>query len=95
MGYRYEQFDTETESWIRIKAPEIKKNMRIKIIDENENEIAEGKLKDLNRLWITETINGIDHILMQMELEFWPPPVKEEVYSTVFPPTAPPWKGKI
>ena len=93
MGYRYEQFDVESESWIRIKDTEIRKNMRIKIIDETEKVIKEGKLKEVDRLWIKEEVNGIEHIYMDLNLEFWTPPEKEVVYSTVFPPTSPPWQG--
>lgn len=96
MGYRYEMYDRETEAWIRVKAPEIKKNMRVKIIDENEKVIAEGLLKDLNRLWIKEEdTNGIEHMYMHLEMEFVRAPEEEEVYNTVFPPTCPPWQGKV
>ena len=95
MGYRYEQFDKETESWIRIKAPEIKKNMRIRVIDEDENVIAEGRLKEVDRLWVKETNSkGIEEIFMDLNLEFLTAPPKEErPVETVFPPTTPPWKG--
>lgn len=93
MGYRYENFDKVTESWIRVKDTEVKKGMRLKIIDSDERTIVEGRVKELERVWVGEETKGIEHLLMDLNIEFDVPIPKEEVFTEAFNPTAPPWKG--